>query len=297
MRQTPRHSTPVEGAARSALAVRGARSHGRSVGIFVDFDNLQRSLHVDPDREGEVADVAERLSSLAEEEGRVCLARAYGDWTVYPLAARDFRRRRIEPVLALSKESGESRTCMELALDAQATLFGGPDLDTYVLASGDTHLQPVLRRLRESGRRIVLASTREAAGREMVQGSDRVIWLEEVPDFPVGEEEAFEVEAYDWGPFVRLLHGLETNLEFVGLNYLIRRVLDRNNCGYSDLRRKQEVINAAQAMGLIEVYQVENKEEGGDPVSACQLVPDHPVVERHLGVDGETDAISEGQAT
>jgi len=255
----------------------------RTVGLFIDFENLTRSLQARHHEELDAGALGARLYDLAGSRGRVLISRAYGDWTAHGGAARDLRRNRVEPILVLPKESGDSRAGMELALDVHTTLFEGPPLGLYVLVSGDTDLHPLLLRLREAGCEVVLASTREAAGRELVQGAESVAWLDDLLDLQSGrEEEPLDVESYNWGPFVRLLDVLEGNLEFIGLNYLIRRVLDRGNCGYSDMRRKQEVVNAAQGMGIIDVYQVENKEQAGDPVSACRLVRDFPVVERHL---------------
>lgn len=260
----------------------GSEARRNSVALFVDFENLLKSSHARFDQGVDTNVAGPRLIDLARGEGRVQVARAYADWTSFPDEARDMRRNQIEPILALAKESGDSRSGVEMGLDISGSLVDMPPVETYMIASGNSDLHPVLRRLREAGRRIVLLGIRDAVGRELVGASDRVLWLDDQMDFEGMEPDEFDLESYDWGPFVRLLESLEQNLEFIGLNYLIRRVLDRSNCGFSDLRRKQDVVNAAQEMGIIDVYQVENKDQMGDPVSACQLDYDHPIVAENI---------------
>jgi hypothetical protein len=202
---------------------------------------------------------------------------------VHGAAARELRRHQLEPVLVLSKESGDDRSRIEMSLDIQETLLQDtPRLDSYIVASGDSDLHPIFRRLREAGRKVTLASLRQAASRDMARSAGNVVWMDDLLSLNEETESEINFEEHDWTPFIELLVSLEGNLEFVGMNYLIRRVMDRTNCGHSDLRRKQDIINYAQNTEMIEVYQVDNKEEGGDPVSACRLRRDHPVVQRVL---------------
>ena len=50
--------------------------------------------------------IANRLRDLASDQGRLVIATAYGDWTVAATAARELRRRQIEPRLVLAPVSG-----------------------------------------------------------------------------------------------------------------------------------------------------------------------------------------------
>jgi len=255
----------------------------RRAALFLDYENLRLGLERRYHGEVDAAALAARLHDLARGEGRVICARAYGDWSVHGGAARDLHRQYIDPVLVMASESGEEGATVRMVMDVVDSLLRrGRAPDVYVIASGAREIQPLLRRLRESGKEVVLAGLREAVGRDLVRRADRVVWLDDslaAREEPEGE---IDFEKYDWQPFVRLLDSLEANLEFVGLNYLIRRVLDRTNCGYTELRRRQDIINFAQNSAIIEVYQVGNKDEGGDPVSACRLLRDHPVVARAL---------------
>lgn len=262
-----------------------------NVALFVDFEALQSTFTLSAGARVEAAALAQRLISYGRAEGRVVLAKAYGDWTKLGREANELSQNKIEPVLALSTDAERGLSGIELALDAYEALHRETPIDLFVIASGDGKLLPLCRKLREAGAEILVAAPREGTGKMLSQAADKVRWLDDLFQKWPDEDKPLEMEEYEWGPFVRLLNDLEENLEFVGLNYLIRRVLDRGNCGYSELGQKQEVINAAQEMGIIEVYQVENKDHRGDPVSACRLLLENDMVDELLA-----EQVTEGVA-
>jgi hypothetical protein len=88
---------------------------------------------------------------------------------------------------------------------------------------------------------------------------------------------------YDWRPFVGLIDELEQRLPFVGVRYLVNKVLGPHNCGIDDPRLKRDLINRAVDDGLIEMYPVGNVGDRADPVTACRLDRAHPIVVEVLG--------------
>lgn len=88
---------------------------------------------------------------------------------------------------------------------------------------------------------------------------------------------------YDWAPFVRLMDDLEHRLPFVGVRYLVNKVLAPRNCGLDDPRQKRDLLNKAVDDGLLEMYEVGNLEGRGDPVTACRLDRQNPSVVAILG--------------
>jgi hypothetical protein len=88
---------------------------------------------------------------------------------------------------------------------------------------------------------------------------------------------------YDWAPFVRLIDELEHRLPFVGVRYLVNKVLGPHNCGVDDPRLKRDLINRAVDDGLIEMYPVGNVADRSDPVTACRLDRHNATVVRILG--------------
>ncbi len=263
------------------------------VGLFLDYENIRRSIehHFSPPPTPQ--QLCEKLYEMAGRFGHVLLANAYGDWSISVTDPREFRRRQIEPRLVLTKENGDDRTDITLSLDAIETLYRQPELDVYVIVSGDSDFHDLMQRLRRAGRRVVVCGARSDTGRELIRGADRFIPLEEL----LGVRAARAVQPvvwdeYDWSGFIVLIRDLDRKLNFVGLRYVATKVLNPHNCGLSDRGQKQELLNRAIDQNIIEPYQVENIEEGGEPVSACRLNLEHAMVKEVL----EKEALEQGAA-
>ena len=249
------------------------------VALFLDYENIRHSLehHYDPAPSPQA--VAEKLWEMAGRFGHVLLANVYADWSIHGTEPREFRRRQIEPRLVLTKENGDDRTDITMSLDALTTLYDEPGMDVYVIASGDSDFHDLLQRLRRRGKRIVVCGLRADTGRELIRGSDKFVPLEELMGLRPGRQaQPVTWDEYDWTGFIRLIRDLDRKLNFVGLRYVATKVLNPHNCGLSDRGQKQELLNRAIDTDIISPYQVENIEEGGEPVSACRLNEENPRV-------------------
>jgi hypothetical protein len=253
------------------------------VALFLDYENIRHSLehHFDPAPSAQT--VAEKLREMAGRFGHVLIANVYADWSIHGTEPREFRRRQIEPRIVLTKENGDDRTDITMSLDALTTLYEDPAIDVYVIASGDSDFHDLLQRLRRRGKRIVVCGLRSDTGRELIRGSDKFVSLEELMSLRPGRQaQPVTWENYDWTGFIRLIRDLDKKLNFVGLRYVATKVLNPHNCGLSDRGQKQELLNRAIDTEIISPYQVENIEEGGEPVSACRLNVGNPLVKEVL---------------
>ena len=68
-----------------------------------------------------------------------------------------------------------------------------------------------------------------------------------------------------------MIDELEHRLPFVGVRYLVNKVLAMHNCGIDDPRLKRDLINRAVEEGMIEMYPVGNVGDRADPVTACRI--------------------------
>ena len=113
---------------------------------------------------------------------------------------------------------------------------------------------------------------------------------------PRGFEPApMDFTGYDWGSFVKLIDELEHRLPFVGVRYLVNKVLGPRNCGLEDPRLKRDLINRAVDEGMIEMFEVGNLEGRGDPVTACRLDRKNSAVTNVLGGETETPTVAEAR--
>jgi hypothetical protein len=102
-----------------------------------------------------------------------------------------------------------------------------------------------------------------------------------------------EFAAYDWTPFVRLIDELEQRLPFVGVRYLVNKVLAMHNCGTDDPRLKRDLMNRAVDDGILEMFPVGNVGDRADPVTACRLDRANATVTQVLGSTAPPPPISE----
>lgn len=107
-----------------------------------------------------------------------------------------------------------------------------------------------------------------------------------VPYFDAGNGAEPDFSEYEWSHFVQLIDELEERLPFVGVRYLVNKVLGAHNCGIDDPRLKRDLINQAVDEGIIELYTVGNVDDRLDPVTACRLDRKNDIV---LSVIGEED--------
>ncbi|HVG93203.1 MAG TPA: NYN domain-containing protein [Planctomycetota bacterium] len=104
---------------------------------------------------------------------------------------------------------------------------------------------------------------------------------------------AIDFASYDWKSFVQLIDELEHRLPFVGVRYLVNKVLGVRNCGVDDPRLKRDLINKAVDEGILEMHEVGNVGERADPVTACRLDRQNPVVVEVLGTGTRTPVVPE----
>ena len=105
----------------------------------------------------------------------------------------------------------------------------------------------------------------------------------------------YEIEfgGYDWAPYVKLIDELEQRLPFVGVRYLVNKVLAGHNCGTDDPRLKRDLMNRAVDDGVIEMFPVGNVGERADPVTACRLDRSNATVVVILGSTAPPPPVNE----
>jgi hypothetical protein len=291
------------------------------VALLVDFASLRQQLAPGGDDDGFPGgrQIARSLMNFSSGVGRVGLARAYADWTREPDLARELSGTRISPVLVPATRDGEDRSHIRLAVDAMEALYNGDEPDAFVLVTSDPSLVPLIQALRTDGSEVIVVSADGSPDSELASEADRSVAFEAVLDGMVGEPwqprptaersgrgsggrgtkgkpregrsgyyvgrpllTTSNFESYDWTGFVSLIDELEERLPFVGVRYLVNKVLGPHNCGVDNPRIKRDLINEAVDEGLIELYAVGNVNDRTDPVTACRLDRHNEVVQEVL---------------
>lgn len=139
-----------------------SRDEDNYVALFIDWDNLAISTAVD--FAGAVPDVR-AIVRAAQRSGTVLIARAYAEWNVSsdrlsvyragvePVYAPTFR---FEPEPGSAMPRGKSLADPCLVTDCIDLMHLMPEINVFVLVSGDKDLIPIVRIAQLRGRRVVV---------------------------------------------------------------------------------------------------------------------------------------------
>lgn len=141
------------------------------VAIFLDVENLSGWLK---------ADGGDILLERANELGRVVVRRAYGDFSIQSVSVRqpELNLLGFELVHAYHPVKGKNSADIQIVVDVMEYLARIPDLEWFVLATGDSDFSPLFRRLRELGKSVVGVGPRSALSEAVKKSCNRFIYIE-----------------------------------------------------------------------------------------------------------------------
>lgn len=230
------------------------------------------------------AQLIAHVVSLARSHGRMIAATAYGD--LDPTTARELRRYGCDARPTSEDGEGSAPESIAIACDLAEAVAAGPEVDAVILVTDDAQLGEVVRRVRRAGRFVVAVVPSALIGHEPALTADRQVPAEALLSGELEGEPAeplrlgaprraapapLDLDNYDWSRLVLLMRDLEAKMPFVGMRWLKNKVLGPHNVGVASVGEKQGLLNRAVDEGLIETYRVGNREEGGEPVTACRL--------------------------
>ena len=145
------------------------------VALLIDFENVVRGV----ERGGGEVDCG-ALMAVAAEHGPVRVANAYADWRMADTAPYQERLARagIEPVSVLARRSGalfKNAVDLRVAVDAVELAWSMPNVDVYVLVTGDGDFVPVVYALRRRGKTVVGVCPHSGASRGLAAMCDRFV--------------------------------------------------------------------------------------------------------------------------
>lgn len=139
--------------------------------VFFDFENIVLGVKDKFD----TTRVLEHLNG----RGDVHIRRAYADWGAYKRYQSDLLELGVEMVfLPTYGVRDKNRTDTAVCVDAMEILFTRPNVETYVIVSGDSDFGVLARRLRSYGKRVLGISAKSAASRILASTCHEFIFYE-----------------------------------------------------------------------------------------------------------------------
>jgi hypothetical protein len=264
------------------------RAERKSV-VYMDLESTRTCVEA---AGSSIGAFSEKLMGVARAHGRILAAVAYGD--IDGDDARDLKRAGFEARLTSEDGEGSAPESIAIALDAMEALCRGPMVESTFIVSDDAQLGELVRRLRRQGRYVAIVTPSSYVMQEPARSADRAVSLEAViageveAEVPAAESvraapremvrarppngQTIDFNTYDWTRLVLLLRDLEAKMPFVGMRWLKNKVIGPHNVGAVTIADKQLLLNKAVDDGILETYRVGNRDETGDPVTACRLV-------------------------
>jgi uncharacterized LabA/DUF88 family protein len=159
--------------------------------IFIDFENValwaEREFF-----DFEVTALMEYLQS----RGPAVVKRAYADWSRFSRYREAMMNNSIDLIQIFSVRMGKNRADIRMAIDAFEIALTRPQIQAYVIVSGDSDFSPLAAKLREYGHYTIGIGPRSITHDLLVRSCDEFVYLEtalgETAD--VDEQSCVEIE-------------------------------------------------------------------------------------------------------
>lgn len=156
----------------------------RKAAVFVDFENIlleMKSGSVPPPPGVSPVEATLRILSRLKKQiqaqaSEILIGRSYGTWEYTQEALHSLAMLSLDPVYGLYKR-GKNSADLELSLEAQEVLLTRPDIDMFVIVGGDRDYIPIVKRIHERGKEVVVVGFHTSTSGDLrnLVGTERFI--------------------------------------------------------------------------------------------------------------------------
>ncbi len=257
------------------------------VATFIDYENVYWGLINQYNFKPQVPHLISLVLNEVEKYGNLLIKKAYADWErpEFHGAQTSFKKAGVEPAFTLSRKTVKGVVSVwketadaSLMLDAQETLYERPEIEQFVLVTGDRGCLDLIHRLRSRGKKVKICALESATAKELSDavGPENLIYNEGLlgiePAGPPKSTEAFISAGggIDWELVIKKFAELEARLPFVALK------LARDRHGFG-----QAVIDEGITLGIFQTHPVSRSGQVY-PTTGLRLDRKHEVVKGAL---------------
>lgn len=232
--------------------------------IFMDWENIYISTVQEYKTKPNVSAILEK----AREYGRIVSASAYADWTdgdfrsaPPTLYSNGISPRYISARYFPGGRSHKRRTNsidVMLAVECSDFLHGHPQVDTYVLVTGDGDFIPLVSLLRSRGKKVVVIGVSEATSYHLIESADHFIsyasLVEEDRAAKQKDKQPEKPKADPYQELVKAVEALKKNGSTRVLGQVKQRMIvqlgsfDERNVGF---KKFKDFVVEAERRGLV----------------------------------------------
>lgn len=239
---------------------------GPDVAVLIDFENIYistREKYKTNPNFGYIMDHCTRY-------GRVVIARAYADWYQFSRVTNALYANGIEPRYVPTYYYGDERdpspgsaiknsVDIHLVIDAMRTLYNNPNIQIYVLVTGDRDFIPLVNTIRQHGKRVVVIGVADASSSHLAQSADEFLFYHQLAEDIVKPEPKAK-DVYDvLVDAVLLARERKNAVTLATLKLLMKELLgDFDEGNYADAQgrhfsRFQDFVREAERRGKVQV--------------------------------------------
>lgn len=141
------------------------------IAIFVDVENLTHWVkHSGPD------DLLNELKS----QGNTTVRKAYGNWSQASISSLQVSLDRLgfDLVHSFHPISGKNSADIQFTIDVVECAINQPDIDCFILATGDSDFSPLFRKLRNMGKNVIGVGPKSPLSKSVESSCSRYIFTD-----------------------------------------------------------------------------------------------------------------------
>jgi uncharacterized protein (TIGR00288 family) len=231
------------------------------IAVFVDFENLALGVREMKSEAFQIQLVLKRLL----EKGRIVYKRAYCDWSYYREAVREFHGHGIELVdIPQSKISGKNSADIHMVVDALDLCYAKHHIDIFALLSGDSDFSPLVSKLKENDKRVIGCGVKSSTSNLLIAACDEFLYYDDLireaqkarPAVKKGPKKESDKKQEAIDRLLKIVQSLELDYDPLWgsmVKQAIRRVHPDFNEGYYGYRNFSDLLEEAQAAGLLDL--------------------------------------------
>jgi len=264
--------------------------------LFLDYENIHIGMETTFGAIPDVHVLAEAIKKHFSPHGSIIIGKAYGDWERFVGVPAALQREQIEPVYIgakrqIGRESvlrpgiAKNAADIQLALDAQELIYTKPNINNFILVSGDYDFVPLVIRLHNDSKCVCLSGIEARTSRDLRQlaGTDFVS-IDEL--LGLKALRIPKVPTVDWYALVNYLAQWEAgSMPFIARKYFAKRLPPSIVGKFDDDEGRKMVVGEALAAGILEAYYVPNPTIPGTQTAAIRLNRSHEFVQSVVGTN------------
>ncbi|MCG3164483.1 MAG: hypothetical protein POELPBGB_00237 [Bacteroidia bacterium] len=151
-----------------------------NIGVFIDFQNIAHGSNTHAQKEDVLKKIKHSLLYL-KNRGRLLVKTAYADWTgQFSYYRKYLRELSIDLTELPSSTSGKNSADIKLVVDAIEVAITKSYIDTIVVISGDSDYAPLISKLREFNKYVIVIGDRKNTSDIIVGYCDLLRYFDEL---------------------------------------------------------------------------------------------------------------------